>query len=167
MRETMAMTMRAAVPKGDLVDFTVPEQVGKWAFLFLWLFTIAVYARPEDIVPPLGQLHLTFIFGCCSGVAYLGAVVYRRMRFIWTQELKLTLLLTALYIVGIPFAFWRSASFHIVTHVWLKTLFVFFLLTQTLLTLKRIRWLLWAIILSELALTGFSIIQSSILTWVG
>jgi O-antigen ligase len=51
--------------------------------------------------------------------------------------------------------------------VWLKTLFIFFLLTQTLLTLKRIRALLWAIILSELAVTGFSIIQSSKVTWVG
>src|SRR6266481_5011283 len=167
MSETMAMTMRAAVPKEDLVDLMVPEQGGRWAFLFLWLFTITVYARPEDIVPPLGQLHLTFIFGCCSGVAYLGAVVSRRMRLIWTQELKLTLLLTAWYLVGIPFAFWRSGSFQIVTHVWLKTLFVFFLLTQTLLTLKRIRGLLWAIILSELAVTGFSIIQSSRVTWVG
>jgi O-antigen ligase len=51
--------------------------------------------------------------------------------------------------------------------VWLKTLFIFFLLTQTLLTMKRIRGLLWAIILSELAVTSYSIIQSSKVTWVG
>src|SRR5260370_10658134 len=51
-------------------------------------------------------------------------------------------------------------------HVWLKTLFIFFLLTQTLVTLERIRWVLWAIILSELFVTSFSIIQSSRVVWV-
>ncbi len=167
MSEAITFALRTAVPQENPANVQVFEQRGKWAFLFLWLFTIAVYARPEDIFPPLGQLHLTFIFGCCAGLAYSGAVLSGRMRLLWTQELKLTLLLTAWYVVGIPFAFWRSGSFQVFTHVWLKTLFIFILLTQTLLTLKRISGLLWAIILSELVVTGFSIIQSSKVTWVG
>jgi O-antigen ligase len=167
MSETISLTMDASVPQDDLVHAQVPEQGGKWGFLFLWLFTVAVYARPEDIFPLLGQMHLTFIFGCCAGAAYAGALVSRRVRLIWPQELKITLLLTAWYIVGIPYAFWRSGSLEVLTHVWLKTLFIFFLLAQTLLTLKRIHALLWAIILSELAVTSFSIVQPSKVTWVG
>ncbi len=167
MSEAIALTMGAQVPQEDLTPWPASEQGGKWAFLSLWLFTVAVYARPEDIFAPLGQLHLTFIFACCAGLAYLGAILSGRMGLLWPQELKITLLLTAWYAVGIPFAYWRSGSFQIFTYVWLKTLFIFFLLTQTLLTMKRIRGLLWAIILSELAVTSFSIIQSSKVTWVG
>ena len=167
MSEAIALTMGTEVPREDLAPWPVPEQGGKWVFLSLWLFTVAVYARPEDIFASLGQLHLTFIFGCCAGLAYLGAILSGRMGLLWTQELKITLLLTAWYAVGIPFAYWRSGSFQIFTNVWLKTLFIFFLLTQTLVTMKRIRGLLWAIILSELAVTSFSIIQSSKVTWVG
>jgi O-antigen ligase len=51
--------------------------------------------------------------------------------------------------------------------VWLKTLLLFFLLTQTLVTLERIRKLLWAIILSELAVTSLSIVLSSRAIWLG
>src|SRR6266700_2005632 len=167
MSEAIALTMGTEVPREDLAPWPVPEQGGKWVFLSLWLLTVAVFARPEDIFASLGQLHLTFIFGCCAGLAYLGAILSGRLGLLWTQELKITLLLTAWYAVGIPFAYWRSGSFQIFTYVWLKTLFIFFLLTQTLLTMKRIRGLLWAIILSELAVTSFSIIQSSKVTWVG
>jgi len=70
MSEAITFAMRTAVPQENPAHVQVSEQGGKWAFLFLWFFTIAVYARPEDIFPPLGQLHLTFIFGCCAGVAY-------------------------------------------------------------------------------------------------
>jgi hypothetical protein len=51
--------------------------------------------------------------------------------------------------------------------VWLKTFLIFFLLTQVLVTVGRIRMLLWAIILSELVVTSISIFLSSRAIWVG
>src|SRR5215831_9501307 len=77
------------------------------------------------------------------------------------------LLLTAWYALGLPFALWRGGSLEVLTQVWSKTLLIFLLLTQTLVTAKRIQVLLWAIILSELVVTGFSIMQSSQVVWVG
>ena len=143
------------------------DQRVKWAFFFLWLFTVAVYARPEDIFPSLGVFHLTFFCGCCAGLAYLAAVLSGKTRLYWTREVGIVLLLTVWYIAGLPFALWRGGSFQLLLNVWLKTALIFFLLTQTLLTSERIRTLLWAIILSELVVTGFSIIQASSVTWVG
>ncbi|HWZ46045.1 MAG TPA: O-antigen ligase family protein [Candidatus Saccharimonadales bacterium] len=139
----------------------------RWVFLFLWLFTVAVYARPEDIFPFLGTLHLTFTCGLLAGVTYLLAWLSGRARPFWTKEMGVILLLTAWYIVGLPFALWRGGSFQVLVNVWLKTVLIFFLLTQTLLTMERIRALLWAIILSELVVTGFSIIEASSVAWVG
>lgn len=137
------------------------------SFFFILIFTVAIYARPEDIYPPLGQLHLTFILGLSAAFAYLGSFLLGNAPFLWTRELQIVLLLTGCFIAGVPFAYWRGGSFQVLTEVWLKTLIVFFLLTQTLLTLGRIRMILWAIILSELFVCGYSVLQSSHVIWVG
>jgi O-antigen ligase len=137
------------------------------SFVFLWLFTVAVYARPEDIFPVLAPFHLTLLMGLCSVLTYVAAALSGRVRFLWSREIGIVLLLTAWYAVGIPFSLWRGGSLEVLVQVWLKTLLIFLLLTQTLVTVKRIHMLLWAIILSGLVVTSFSIIQSSQVVWVG
>ena len=143
------------------------DRTARITFFFLWLFTVAIYARPEDIFSSIGPLHLTFILGLCSGVTYFAALVAGQTRPRWSRELRLVFLLTAWFAMGVPFSLWRGGSLGILTQVWLKTLLIFFLLTQTLVSVKRIRALLWAIILSELGVTSFSILQSSQVAWVG
>ena len=140
--------------------------MGKTAFFFLWLFTISIYARPEDIFPIVGQLHLTLTLGACAAIAYIGALFSGKASIIWPRELKIMLWLTLWFAIGIPFAYWKGGSFQLFTQVWLKTLLIFFLLTQTLLTLGRIRAILWAIVLSELAVTSYSILEPSQSHWV-
>ena len=139
----------------------------RWAFVFLWLCTFTVYARPEDIFPFVAPLHLTLIFGLGASLMGAGALLSGAGRVPWTTEIKLVLLLSVWFVAGIPFAFWRSGSLEVLTHVWLKTLLVFCLLTLTLVTLDRIRALLWAIIVSELLASTFSIFQPSKALWVG
>jgi len=136
------------------------------SFFFVWLFTVAIYARPEDIVSSLGQLHLTFSLGFCAGLAYLGSFLLRDVSLLWPKELRIILLLTCWYAAGVPFAYWRGGSLQMLIQVWSKTLFIFFLLTQTVVSLERVRKLLWAIILSELFVCSFSIAQSSSVIWV-
>jgi len=150
-----------------------PAQLVDWdnatraTFFFLWLFTVAIYARPEDMFPAIAPLHLTFVLGLCSGLMYVAAWLSGRVRIVWSREVRIVLLLTAWYALGLPFALWRGGSLEVLTQVWSKTLLIFLLLTQTLLNAKRIQVLLWAIILSELVVTGFSIMQSSQVVWVG
>ncbi|HEU5232604.1 MAG TPA: O-antigen ligase family protein [Terriglobales bacterium] len=91
----------------------------------------------------------------------------RKTRIPWTLETKLVALLSAWFLVGIPFAFWKSGSLDVFAYVWAKTVLVYLLLTLTLTTLNRIYVLLWAILLSELLATGFSILQPSRALWVG
>src|SRR5260370_13538804 len=137
--EESLLPVNESVSKQNFVRPHVRGQRAKIGFVFLWLFTVAVYARPEDIVPVLGQLHLTFVFGLCSGLAFLGALLSGNTRLLWSRELQIVLLLTAWYIASIPFAFWKGGSFQILLNLLLKTLFISFLLTQTLVTLERIR----------------------------
>ena len=135
-------------------------------FIFIWLFLVAIYARPEDIVPALGQLHLTFVLGACAALTFLWSLFLGHVTLAWSRELGLVLLLTLWYTAGIPFAYWRSGSFAVLTQVWLKTVLIFFVMTQTLCTLERIRWALWAIILSDLFVTAYSLMGSSQVRWV-
>src|SRR5215467_3681152 len=74
----------------------------RFSFVFLWLFTVAIYARPEDIFPVLAPLHLTLVLGLCSGLTYFGAVLSGHVRLLWSREIRNVLLLTTWYAVGIP-----------------------------------------------------------------
>ena len=161
------LTMNEAVRADGFALRQIDDRRAKFCFFFVWLFTVNIYARPEDIVPFLGPLHLTYVFGLCAGVAYVGAFLLGRAGLLWPRELCLVAFLTGWYITGVPFALWRGGSFEVLTQVWFKTLLIFFLLTQTLVTLERIRKLLWAIILSELFVTSYSIAQSPKVIWVG
>lgn len=165
MSETGAVTFGTAVRERGFVRARAGQK-DKWAFVFVWLFTVAVYARPEDIVPQLAPFHLTLALGCCAGIAHLKDLI-SGSRVLWTRELGIVLLLTVWFVLGLPFALWPGGSLQVFADVWLKTVVIFYLLTQTLVTLSRIRLILWAIILSELVVTGISILGFSNVIWVG
>src|SRR6266702_1397784 len=167
MNDAESLSVNKANWQQNFVPPQFREQGAKLTFFFLWLLTVAVFARPQDIFPSLAPLHLTFVFGVCAALTYLGALLSGHTRLLWTRELKIILLLTGWYTAGVPFALWRGGSFQGLIDVWLKTVLIFFLLTQTLVTLERIRKLLWAIILSELVVTSLSIFLSSRAIWVG
>ena len=130
----------------------------KWAFVFLWLFTVAVFARPEDLLK--ASSHFELVFGSTAAMAYVFALVSRRTQLMWSRELTLIFLITVWFTIGVGFAFWKTGSFDVLTQVWLKVLLIFFLLTQTLTNVGRIRKILWAIIFSELVVTAISILAS-------
>lgn len=135
------------------------------SFSFVCLFIVAIYARPEDVFPSVGALHLTFLLGACAVVSFLWSLFSGDVSLIWPRELRIILLLTMWFAAGVPFAYWRGGSLQVLTETWLKTVLIFFLLTQTLVTLKRIRAVLWAIILSELVVTAYSLVAPSGETW--
>lgn len=167
MNEAESLSLERENWQQDLAPTQFREHRSQLTFFFLWLFTVAVFARPEDIFPSLAPLHLTFIFGACASLTFFAALLSGQTHLRWTRELKIVLLLSGWYIAGVPFALWRGGSFQTLTQVWLKTLLIFFLLTQVLVTLEQIRKLLWAIILSELVVTSISIALSSKAIWVG
>ncbi len=156
-----------AVPMGRAVPREAADNPGKVCFFFLCLFTVAIYARPEDIFPVVGHFHLTLLLGLFASAAYAAAWFCGSSPLLNSRELRLMLFLTAWFVAGVPFAFWRGGSFQVLTQEWFKTLLVFFLLTQTLVSLRRIRAVLWAVILSELVVTAYSVLNPSQSMWVG
>src|SRR6266478_6413758 len=164
--ETMSETLNQAIPKMATPTVAVERtdqtsanrEPTKLSFAFLWLFTFAVYARPQDIYPVINPLHLPLVFGICAGLAYLADLISGRARLMWPRELVLVLLLTAWFILGVPFSYWRGGSFEVLIDLWIKVVLSFFLLTQTLTSVGRDRNLLWGIVIGELLATIASII---------
>ncbi len=131
---------------------------GHLAFVFLWLFTFAVFGRPEDIVSSIGALHLPMVLGISATVLLFGALLTGTVRFRMPVELATVLLMTCWFILGVPFAYWHGGSAQVLMDVWFKTLLGYFLLTQAMTSVDRIKKIIWAILLSELLSTSVSIL---------
>jgi len=95
MNEAESLSVNKANWQQNFVPPQFREQSAKLTVFFLWLFTFVVFARPEDIFPPLAPLHLTLVFGVCAGLTYLGALLLGHARLLWSRELQIVLLLTA------------------------------------------------------------------------
>src|ERR1700687_2130812 len=131
---------------------------GSVAFYLLLLFTFIMLGRPQDFIAALRPIPIAMIVGVASSVFYLVGMMVGRAKYHKSKELNLVLALTVWFILGIPFAYWRSNSVDMFRNEWIKTLLIFFLLTQTVTTLKRVRRLLWIIFISGFVATGLSLV---------
>lgn len=164
---TLASALSYEKPKASN-SIELQGQHGKWTFLFVWLFGFVLFCRPEDIVSILGVLHLTLVFGLAGGALLLRSAIFGKVRIVWSRELKLILFLTAWFAISVPFAFYRRGAFELLTGTWFRTLLFFFLLTQTLTTIERIRKMMWVLLLSELIASVLSLLmQGNPLVMVG
>ncbi|HUN62521.1 MAG TPA: O-antigen ligase family protein [Candidatus Sulfotelmatobacter sp.] len=128
-------------------------------YILVWLFVFEAFVRVEDILPIVESLHVVLLLAIAGTLAYLGSLVAGKLRFQWSPELGLVLLLSAWFAAGIPFAFWKSGSLHLLVGDWLRTVLFFFLLTQTLTTVGRVRKIIWAVLLSMLLANAASLLM--------
>ena len=80
------------------------------AFGLFWAFTFVSFARPEDIFPVIGNLHLTLLFGIAAALFYVRDLARGTVSFRWSAELILVLALTAWFLIGLPFGYYRHGS---------------------------------------------------------
>lgn len=133
-------------------------QEGKVLFFLLLVFTLILLARPQDFIWQLQFVPIAMIVGV-SAIALFGiSVIKGDLRLRMPTELKLMFALTIWLALGIPFSYWRTGSIQLFSDAWLKALIIFFMLCQTILSLRRVRHLLWVIFLSGFIATGLSLV---------
>jgi O-antigen ligase len=163
----MARPIQADVMRGAPIErrlLATPEPVVQkqteinLTYVLVWTFVFEAFVRVEDILPVVESLHVVLLLAIAATLAVAVSMASGRMRFRWTTELGLVLLLTFWFAAGIPFAFWRSGSLHLLIGDWLRSLIFFFLLTQTLTTVSRVRKIIWAVLLSELVASVVSLL---------
>jgi len=154
-----------AVPE-PAVHQNTPSEVleagrGGLAFGLLATFTLMLYARPGDIYRPLANAHLAELSAMAAIGAYALSLFFDKPRFHRSRELIVIGALTFLFIAGVPQAFWRTGSLDVLKDTWMKTVMIFFLLTQTTTTVPRIRRLLWSIILCMFLVSAYTALNPS------
>src|SRR5947207_15263990 len=80
MTEARSMLLSDEVQQSSSECQLLRDDKGSLCFLFLWLFTFMIYARPEDMFPALESLILTLAFGSCSLLMWFGRHVLGHSR---------------------------------------------------------------------------------------
>jgi probable O-glycosylation ligase (exosortase A-associated) len=114
-----------------------------WAMM---VFTCVLLVAPQTFVPGLSALRVALLTVVVAVATYVHYQVSRgRPLTIWPREMKLTLWLVAWAFVTVPFAIWPGGSWALLTDLYLKTLVIYWLLTNTVTTPRRLRQVAWGL----------------------
>ena len=133
------------------------------AFAMLWLFTLLLYVRPNEVFPSLfGDFPLVKIVAALALPAYFGGRLARGEALtVWTTELRAVLLICGLGVLFLPLAASPGDSWKTLVDVYLKVVCIFFLLTNLLDTRARLHSILklvvaWGAVLGLDAVYSFA-----------
>jgi O-antigen ligase len=113
-------------------------------FYALMAFTFIAVVAPQSLFPALTPLHLALI---AAGVAAASHIADRMARarplIVIEQEVRLALLLAGLAVLSVPTSFWPAGSVDTLLQLLGKSLIVFLLVANIVVTPERFRTALW------------------------
>jgi hypothetical protein len=118
------------------------------AYAGLILFTVLLYARPNDLLP-IGTFPIVKIMTIGTLVTFfVERLLLGGPLSVMPRPFKYLLALAGFVVVSIPFGLDPSASFDAFTDVFLKTLLVFLLMINVVTSLRRLRLMMEVTVLS-------------------
>jgi O-antigen ligase len=131
----------------------------KLAYAGLFIFTLLLYARPQEMFPEtLGNVPLVKIVAAATLVSYIVAKLVAGERLtIWTIEIKMVLVIVFLGILFTPIAASPDDSLTILLDTYLKVVVIFILMINLLNTAKRLRSLITLSVICGTILALFAI----------
>ncbi|HEX8185608.1 MAG TPA: DUF5935 domain-containing protein, partial [Blastocatellia bacterium] len=119
------------------------------AFAGLFLFTLILYLRPNDLFPGLlGAFPVAKIVAISTLLVYAGSKLSQGERLtIWPLEMKMLTVIVMLGAIHTPFAYSRAGSFALLTDTFLKVAIVFALMINLLDTRKRLQAILRLVVI--------------------
>lgn len=131
-----------------------PES-GQAVFFLLALFTIILFGRPTDLIRV--RIPMAEMTAIAAIIGYLIAKLNGKLPWVITTEVKLVIALTFWFLLTVPFAIWKGGAVEALSRSWFKTLIIFFLLSQTVSSVRRVRTLLLIIVWCEFFVTAYAI----------
>lgn len=121
-------------------------------FYALAAFTVVMLAAPQNLVPALAPLHLAFATAALAALAHAAdRMSHGRALTIMEPEVRLVLLLVGLALLSIPTSYWSTGSVQILIDLLGKSVVVFLLLANIVVSRTRFHRLLWLITLCAAA----------------
>jgi len=119
-----------------------------WAMI---AFTCILFVAPQTFIPGLSSLRVALVAVVVAVASYVHHQISRgRPLTIWPREMKLTLCFVAWAFLTVPFSMWPGGSWNLLTDLYLKTLVIFWLLTNTVTTPARLRQVAWGLTLMSI-----------------
>lgn len=116
------------------------------AYRALVFLIFVIYVAPQAFFPSLTGLHLAKVSAALAIVAYGAHVITRGVRWtVMTTEVRLIVVLFCIALISIPFSLWPGGSVGFVIDQYSKSIIIFFLVANLLLTMDRYRSFLWTI----------------------
>src|SRR5262245_43112403 len=130
----------------------------RFTFGLLYLFTLLLYARPNDLIPAMGTFPLTKIVAIIAPFAYIYAQ-YRLGKPVikWTIEVKMVIVMFLLAVMFTPFAASPGDSVATLNEVFIKTVIIFILIIGVVNTRERLQAMIKLTALCGAALAVFAI----------
>jgi putative inorganic carbon (hco3(-)) transporter len=128
------------------------------AFGFLYLFTLLLYARPNDLIPAMGTFPLAKIVAIIAPLAYIYAQ-YRLGKPVikWTIEVKMVIVMLLMAVMFVPFAASPGDSVTTLNEVFIKTVTIFILIIGVVNTRERLQAMIKLTALCGTGLAVFAI----------
>jgi O-antigen ligase len=119
------------------------------AFTWLLVFTLVLFLRPQDIIAPLGVLHLAELSAIAGLFAlFVGRLRHRASISRMTPEFAGVLALGAIILFTAPFSIWFGGSFAVFTDLYAKVILVYLLAVNAISSPKRLERLTWVLVLA-------------------
>jgi probable O-glycosylation ligase (exosortase A-associated) len=128
------------------------------AFWALMVLMGIVLLAPQEIFPALSPLRIALLAAGVAVIAHLLECWFAgRPVSIVTREMKIVTCLLGWAIVTIPFSLWPGGSVDVLTDQFLKTLVLFWLIANTVTTVRRFQQFAWGLTLMAvpIAFTAF------------
>src|SRR6266511_4208754 len=142
-------TSSNAVEQGGEISLPLTSGAGDtrgkhWlAFAGVYLFTLMLYARPNDLFPALGDFPLVKIVSISVLLIYIGSKISAGEKLsVWTLEMTMLVVIAALGLLLMPIAASPNQSMDILIDLYLKTVIIFVLMVNLLDTRHRLASLL-------------------------
>src|SRR5262245_53645105 len=128
------------------------------AFGLLYLFTLLLYLRPNDLIPAMGTFPLAKIVAIIAPLAFIYAQHQLGKPIInWTIEVKMVFVMLLLAILFTPIAASPTDSVNTLNEVFIKAVIIFILLIGLINTRERLRSIIGLTVICGAGLAVFAI----------
>ena len=120
-------------------------------FYALMAFTFVVLVAPQGLLPALAPLHLALVAATVAAATHVVDRLRRAAPLTVSEpEIRLALLLFGLGILSVPTSYWIEGSVQTLLGLFGKSMIVFLLLANILVTAERLRGMLWLLTLGSM-----------------
>ncbi len=141
-----------ALVRAKLLRFDINQGSYLLAFIFVWLFTLALYLRPQDLFPTFFEaypIQFAKVFAITAPLIFFASrLLGGEKLFLWETELKMAFAILGLGLLFYPISIEPADTWKEITDLYLKVVLIFGLLIGTLDSRARIYWMMRVTVLT-------------------